>query len=149
MLAMKNVLVKRFGFDDAHIKHLTDAPGSSVMPTSANIKAALDQIVYKDKVRDILFFHYSGHGTRIPSVKHGHPFRQDEDKLDSMFSKLDESILLNGFQANETFVNVSESEGRGKASRVFSNAVQMVLKENLGLLSNKEVVMMAKKVLQA
>ncbi|GKV46071.1 hypothetical protein SLEP1_g53083 [Rubroshorea leprosula] len=67
-----------FGFDDAHIKHLTDALGSLVMPTSANIKTALDQIVYKVKARDILFFHYSGHGTRIPSMKHGHAFKQDE-----------------------------------------------------------------------
>ncbi|GKV46576.1 hypothetical protein SLEP1_g53548 [Rubroshorea leprosula] len=65
-----------------------------------------------------------------------------------MSSKLDESILLSGFQANETFVDVSESEGGGKAFGAFSNAVQMVLKENLGPLSNKEVVMMTKEVLQ-
>ncbi|GKV46577.1 hypothetical protein SLEP1_g53549 [Rubroshorea leprosula] len=224
MLAMKNVLVKSFGFDDAHIKHLIDAPGSPIMPTGANIKAALDRIVYKAKARDILFFHYNGHGTRIPSMKHGHPFKQDEleflrtkstkllyadldlrqlvnhlseglsfmilldschneclidkekeqigpssitknekqplsyksktipfkyNKLDSMSSKLDKSILLSGFQANETSVDMSESEGGRKASGAFSNAMQMVLKENLGLLSNKEVVMMAKKVLQA
>ncbi|GLT43735.1 hypothetical protein SLA2020_176670 [Shorea laevis] len=47
------------------------------------------------------------------------------------------------------FTDMSESEGRGKACGVFSNAVRMVLKENLSPSSNKEVVMMARKVLQA
>ncbi|GKV32649.1 hypothetical protein SLEP1_g41242 [Rubroshorea leprosula] len=66
-----------------------------------------------------------------------------------MSSKLNEGILLSGCQADELFVDMSESEGEGKACGVFSNTMQMVLKENLGLLNNKEVVMMAKKVLQA
>ena len=36
-----------------------------------------------------------------------------------------------------------------KAYGAFSNAVQTVLKEHLGKLSNKEVVMLARKALQA
>ncbi|GLT40868.1 hypothetical protein SLA2020_149710 [Shorea laevis] len=253
--AMKKVLVKRFGFNHAHIELLTDAPGSSVMPTGANIKAALDRMVDKAEAGDVLFFHYSGHGTRIPSVKSGHHSRKDEaivpcdfnlitdvdlrhlvnrvpsgatftifsdschsgglidkekeqigpsvikkektsshkhktipfesvlqhltsltsintsdigthllesfggdaslkfrlprDKLDLMHSKKDEGILLSGCQADETSEDVSESEGGGKACGAFSNAVQKVLKENSGPLSNREVVMMTRKILRA
>ncbi|KAK6944544.1 hypothetical protein RJ641_025646 [Dillenia turbinata] len=46
------------------------------MPTGANIKQALKQMVDIGG-GDILFFHYSGHGTLIP-LKPTHPFRQHE-----------------------------------------------------------------------
>ncbi|GLT88037.1 hypothetical protein SLE2022_060820 [Rubroshorea leprosula] len=57
MLTMKEVLVKRYGFDDGHIEFLTDAKWSLVMPIGANIKAALDRMVDKAEVGDVLFFH--------------------------------------------------------------------------------------------
>ncbi|KAK6944546.1 hypothetical protein RJ641_025648 [Dillenia turbinata] len=47
------------------------------MPTGANIKQALKQMVDRAEAGDILFFHYSGHGTLIP-LKPTHPFRQHE-----------------------------------------------------------------------
>ena len=78
VLAMKEMLLKRFGFDESNIELLTDEPGSLVMPTGANIKRALAGMVKKAEAGDILYFHYSGHGTRIPSMKPGHPFRQEE-----------------------------------------------------------------------
>jgi hypothetical protein len=78
VLAMKEVLVKRFGFDASHVQLLTDAPGSVVLPTGANIKRALGHMIDQAEAGDVLFFHYSGHGTWIPSNKPGHAFRQDE-----------------------------------------------------------------------
>lgn len=80
VLAMKDTLVKRFGFDHANIQLLTDDPknSSSTMPTGANIKQALSSMVDKAEAGDVLYFHYSGHGTRIPSKIHGHPFRHEE-----------------------------------------------------------------------
>lgn len=77
-LAMRDVLVKRFGFDQKHIELLSDAPDSLVMPTGANIKKALHRMVNRAEPGDVLFFHYSGHGTRIPSVRPGHFFGHDE-----------------------------------------------------------------------
>lgn len=74
--AMRNVLLNRFGFDPSHIGVLTDAPGSPVMPTGANIRATLSRMVDQAEPGDVLFFHYSGHGTRIPAQKHGS--KQDE-----------------------------------------------------------------------
>lgn len=57
----------------------------------------------------------------------------------------DEGILLSGCQAKETSADVNAG---GKAYGAFSNAVQMVLKEEeTGSLSNKQVVIMARKLL--
>ncbi|KAL5787269.1 hypothetical protein ACOSP7_004218 [Xanthoceras sorbifolium] len=259
VIAMREVLIKRFGFDPSRIELLTDAPAGSslVVPTGANIKAALNRMVDGAEAGDVLFFHYSGHGARIPSKKRGRPFRQDEaivptdfnlitdldfrqlvnrlpkgtsftilsdschsggliDKekeqigpysiiqnngkeccsnpktipfqsvlqhlssltristsdigthlleffgvdasirfrlplheLESFESlKPDEGILLSGCQANETSADMNPVKGGGKAYGAFSDAVQRVLKENSGALSNREVVMMARKVLE-
>ncbi|KAL5787258.1 hypothetical protein ACOSP7_004207 [Xanthoceras sorbifolium] len=259
VIAMREVLIKRFGFDPSRIELLTDAPAGSslVVPTGANIKAALNRMVDGAEAGDVLFFHYSGHGARIPSKKRGRPFRQDEaivptdfnlitdldfrqlvnrlpkgtsftilsdschsggliDKekeqigpysiiqnngkeccsnpktipfqsvlqhlssltristsdigthlleffgvdasirfrlplheLESFESlKPDEGILLSGCQANETSADMNPVKGGGKAYGAFSDAVQRVLKENSGALSNREVVMMARKALE-
>ncbi|XP_022746875.1 metacaspase-9-like [Durio zibethinus] len=255
VVTMRDVLLERFGFDPSHVQLLIDTPGSSVLPTGANIKAALDKMVNQAEAGDVLFFHYSGHGTRIPSLKPGHPLRQDEaivpcdfnlitdvdfrqlvnrlpkgasltilsdschsgglidkekeqigpstdkntivsysaksiplesilDHLTSLTSintsdigthllesfgadaslkfripqhesdlfeplKADEGILLSGCQANETSADMNAAEIGGKAYGAFSNAVQMVLNQNSGELSNRQVVMMARKVLEA
>ncbi|KAL5787252.1 hypothetical protein ACOSP7_004201 [Xanthoceras sorbifolium] len=257
VIAMREVLIKQFGFDPSRIELLTDAPAGSslVVPTGANIKAALNRMVDGAEAGDVLFFHYSGHGTRIPSKKRGRSFRQDEaivptdfnlitdldfrqlvnrlpkgtsftilsdschsgglidkekeqigpssivqnngkescSKLNTFQSVLqhlssltsiytsdigthlleffgvdasirfqlplhelesfeslkpDEGILLSGCQANETSADMNPVEGGGKAYGAFSDAMQRVLKENSGALSNREVVMMARKVLE-
>ncbi|KAK7841631.1 metacaspase-9 [Quercus suber] len=176
VLAMRDVLVKRYGFNHNHIELLTNAPGSLVMPTGANIKKALDQMLKKAEPGDVVFLQYSRHGTKIPSAKPGHPFRQDEavvpcdfnlitelfgadashkfnihpHELDSSESlRTEEGILLSGCQANETSADMNPMMTGGKAYRAFSNAVQMVLKDHLGSLSNKEVMLLARKSLEA
>ncbi|KAJ1392387.1 Caspase-like domain superfamily [Sesbania bispinosa] len=260
VLAMRDTLVKRFGFNPTNIQLLTDEPGSSSpMPTGANIKKALASMVDQAEAGDVLYFHYSGHGTRIPSKKPAHPFRHEEaivpcdfnlitdldfrqlvnrvpkgvsltilsdschsgglidkekeqigpfslvDKngtlklnyspktipfesilehlssltninttdigthlleffgseaslrfrlplLDlDLFQPLrpDEGILLSGCQADETSADMNPNMAGGKAYGAFSNAVQMVLKDNPGQLSNREVVMKARNILQA
>ncbi|CAH8379835.1 unnamed protein product [Eruca vesicaria subsp. sativa] len=268
VLAMKETLITRFGFKQEDMEVLTDEPESKLKPTGANIKAALRRMVEKAQngTGDVLFFHYSGHGTRIPSVKPAHPFKQDEaivpcdfnlitdvdfrelvnqlpkgtsftmisdschsgglidkekeqigpfssgdkspdmetttttttsralpfkevlDHLSSLTGILtsdiathllelfggdaglkfrlptidlmellesmtlrgrhvDSGILLSGCQADETSADVGGGGG-GKAYGAFSNAIQKVLKENGGALKNKELVMMAREVLE-
>lgn len=44
---------------------MTDKPGSLIMPTGANIKKALSEMIGRAESGDVLFFHYSGHGTLI------------------------------------------------------------------------------------
>ncbi|XP_057948424.1 metacaspase-9 [Malania oleifera] len=267
VLAMQDMLLNRFGFQLGDIELLIDdAPGPTIMPTGTNIKAALDRMVDQAQSKDVLFFHYSGHGTLIPSLKRGHPFRHEEaivpcdfnlitdldfrqlvnrlpegvsftmvsdschsggliDKekeqigpstftsssaapppphqlslsklrtipFDAILNHLasltnintpdigthllqlfgsdasprfrlppfeaedlltarlrpDAGILLSGCQAEETSADVTADPGGGrKACGAFSNAVQSALKEHAEKLSNREVVMMARKVLE-
>ncbi|KAJ8770320.1 hypothetical protein K2173_014930 [Erythroxylum novogranatense] len=257
VLAMRDMLVERFGFDPANIELLTDAQGSSVLPTGSNIRNALSQMIDQAEDGDVLYFHYSGHGTRIPSMKPGHRSRQDEAIVPCDFNLItdvdfrhlvnrlpkgaiftllsdschsgglidnekeqigpsgaitnptvpsqhrpktisfesimqhlsslthittsdigthllecfgedsslkfriprlemdlfesvgkDEGILLSGCQADETSADMTPVEAGGKAYGAFSNAVQTVLKKHPGKLSNKEIVVMARKILQ-
>lgn len=64
VLAMRDVLMARFQFDPNNIELLTDKPGSSVMPTG-NIMSALNRMIEQAVPGDVLYFHYSGHGTLI------------------------------------------------------------------------------------
>lgn len=111
------MLINRFGFQPAHVQLLTDAPGSSsspplVMPTGANIKKALDQMVDEAQPGDVLYFHYSGHGTRIPSLKPGHPFRQDEAIVPcdfNLITDMDFRQLVNRLPKGTSFTILSDS----------------------------------------
>ncbi|KAK6127135.1 hypothetical protein DH2020_039126 [Rehmannia glutinosa] len=245
VLAMREVLITRFGFDPKRVELLIDKPGSSIMPTGANIKRALTNMVEQAKQGGVLFFHYSGHGTlikphnsskkeeaivpcvdfrqlvnRVPkgatftilsdSCHSGGlidketeqigpytipddavtiptnsykpkeiPFQSILQYFTSLTNKIstdigthlvdvfgqdaslmflhepiskplkpDEGILLSGCQTNETSADVEIMENGRKPCGAFSNAVQMVLKENSGRdLSNREIVMLARKVL--
>ncbi|KAK9124939.1 hypothetical protein Scep_013785 [Stephania cephalantha] len=72
---MRDALVSRFGFDPDHVEVLTDEPGSAVAPTGSNIMGALNRMVDRAEPGDVLFFHYSGHGTRVPT---NHGLKHDE-----------------------------------------------------------------------
>ncbi|XP_059645988.1 metacaspase-9 [Cornus florida] len=112
VVAMGEVLVRRFGFESSHIELLTDAPGSMVMPTGANIKNALGKMVDQAAQGDVLFFHYSGHGTRIPSVRPGHLFRQDEAIVPcdfNLITDVDFRQLVNQLPKGASFTILSDS----------------------------------------
>ncbi|KAI5322622.1 hypothetical protein L3X38_031694 [Prunus dulcis] len=114
--AMRGTLVNRFGFDPGNIQLLTDAAAagssSSVMPTGANIKKALGAMVDQAKPGDVLYFHYSGHGTRIPSLKPGNPFRQDEAIVPcdfNLITDVDFRQLVNRLPKGASFTILSDS----------------------------------------
>ncbi|QHO46755.1 uncharacterized protein DS421_6g190370 [Arachis hypogaea] len=113
VLAMRDTLVKRFEFEAANIEVLTDAPGSSSpLPTGANIKLALARMVDAAKAGDVLYFHYSGHGTRIPSKKRGHPFRQEEAIVPcdfNLITDLDFRQLVNRLPSGASLTILSDS----------------------------------------
>uniref|UniRef100_A0ACD5YBZ5 Uncharacterized protein n=1 Tax=Avena sativa TaxID=4498 RepID=A0ACD5YBZ5_AVESA len=71
VLAVRDTLVGRFGFAPADVVVLTDGRGAAVLPTGANIKRALADMIARAEPGDVLFFHYSGHGTLVPP-RHGH-----------------------------------------------------------------------------
>ncbi|XP_062223883.1 metacaspase-5-like [Phragmites australis] len=64
---MRRCLVDRFGFDEGDIRVLVDADPSAPQPTGSNIRRALARLVGDARPGDFLFFHYSGHGTRLPA----------------------------------------------------------------------------------
>lgn len=73
-------------------------------------------------------------------------FRQEDEPIGKPL-KPDEGILLSGCQTDETSADVEGVENGKKPYGAFSNAVQMVLKDNPNPLSNKEIVMLARQVL--
>ncbi|KFK44631.1 hypothetical protein AALP_AA1G283800 [Arabis alpina] len=60
-------LVELFGFLEENITELIDTDMSKTQPTGKNILDALSELVGSAKPGDVLFVHYSGHGTRVPS----------------------------------------------------------------------------------
>lgn len=98
---MRDVLMTRFEFDPSHIKLLTDEHGSSIKPTGANIKRALSQMVDKAESGDVLFFHYSGHGTRIPSLSPGHHSQKDEAIVPCDFNLITGKLTLSLIEKTE------------------------------------------------
>ncbi|CAA7018691.1 unnamed protein product [Microthlaspi erraticum] len=60
-------LVELFGFSEENITELIDTDLSETQPTGKNIRQALLGLVTSAKSGDVLFVHYSGHGTRLPA----------------------------------------------------------------------------------
>ncbi|EOA35282.1 hypothetical protein CARUB_v10020450mg [Capsella rubella] len=59
-------LVQLFGFSEENITELIDTDKSKIQPTGKNIRRAFSDLVDSAKSGDVLFVHYSGHGTRLP-----------------------------------------------------------------------------------
>uniref|UniRef100_A0A0A9DQK6 Peptidase C14 caspase domain-containing protein n=1 Tax=Arundo donax TaxID=35708 RepID=A0A0A9DQK6_ARUDO len=101
VLAMRDVLVARFSFAPADITVLTDDRGAAVLPTGANIKRALAEMVARAASGDGLFFHYSGHGTLIPPVKpHHHGHGRDARERDEAIVPCDFNLITGNVHRN-------------------------------------------------
>lgn len=74
VIGMKAILEEFYGFSPNDIVVLIDTDKNYEQPTGKNIKAHLKQLVEQAQDGDVLFFHFSGHGTQIPS--------QDGDEAD-------------------------------------------------------------------
>ncbi|EPS59062.1 hypothetical protein M569_15748 [Genlisea aurea] len=64
---MHRCLVELFGFHAEDITVLVDTDRSYAQPTGRNIRRALVDLVRSASRGDVLFVHYSGHGTRLPA----------------------------------------------------------------------------------
>ncbi|KAJ8449719.1 hypothetical protein Cgig2_001375 [Carnegiea gigantea] len=113
VLGMKQVLIERFGFKEEDIELMIDEPtGSSVMPTGANIKKTLRRMIHSAKEGDVLYFHYSGHGTLIPSLKPNEPHRKDEAIVPcdfNLITDMDFRELVNQLPPKTTLTILSDS----------------------------------------
>ena len=68
VLAMKEVFVKRFGFDPSHVQLLTDAPGSVVLPIGTSIKRELGHMIDQAEAGDVLAMHSGRMGLLRPAI---------------------------------------------------------------------------------
>ncbi|KAI4323297.1 hypothetical protein L6164_022915 [Bauhinia variegata] len=64
---MYNCLIQRYGFSEDDITVLIDTDDSYEQPTGKNIRSALATLVLSAEPGDVIFVHYSGHGTRLPA----------------------------------------------------------------------------------
>ncbi|KAK7405771.1 hypothetical protein VNO78_07380 [Psophocarpus tetragonolobus] len=62
---MHRCLIQRYGFSQDDITVLIDTDRSYKEPTGKNIRSALSTLVQSAAAGDVLFVHYSGHGTRL------------------------------------------------------------------------------------
>lgn len=67
---MTDVLVELYGFEVGDISVVTDLDA-----TKANIEAGLEHLVSRATAGDVLYFHFSGHGSNVPD--------QDGDEADN------------------------------------------------------------------
>jgi hypothetical protein len=61
---MRNTLIDAYGYQDANIYTLRDDDRTR-LPTRANIVNYLSKLVSASTASDMLWFHYSGHGTQV------------------------------------------------------------------------------------
>ncbi|KAK7342918.1 hypothetical protein VNO80_25876 [Phaseolus coccineus] len=64
---MHRCLVDRYGFSEDDITVMIDTDKSYREPTGKNIRSALTSLIRSAEAGDVLFVHYSGHGTRLPA----------------------------------------------------------------------------------
>nr|KYP34924.1 Metacaspase-5 [Cajanus cajan] len=64
---MHKCLTNIYGFSEKDIIVLIDTDRSYTQPTGKNVRLALSKLIRSAKSGDVLFVHYSGHGTRLPA----------------------------------------------------------------------------------
>jgi len=81
-LLMYKVLSEKFGFDKKNINLITDHDC-----TKKNIVRNLENLIYNSKSGDIIYFHYSGHGSQV--VVNDWTTSNEADGLDEILCPID------------------------------------------------------------
>lgn len=100
---MRDVLVKVKGFQEENIKIYIDTDSKYPRPTGYNMKRALQQLIGGSKkgtetlwqlcdycVGDVLFIHFSGHGTQVPAEGPDH----EADRKDEALVPCDMNLIV-------------------------------------------------------
>ena len=64
---MQKLLTESKGFDESNITVMVDTDKKYEQPTGRNMKKALQKIIDEAESGDVIYIHYSGHGTQIPA----------------------------------------------------------------------------------
>ena len=79
---MRDVLKTHFGYEDKNIRLLSDK--DKIVPTKANIINSIVWLISNLQKDDVLFFHYSGHGSNIRDIN-----KDETDRIDEVLVPLD------------------------------------------------------------
>eukprot|EP01018_Ginkgo_biloba_P039149 Gb_08838 [translate_table: standard] len=114
VLGMQKSLIQRFGFASEYMDMLIDTDTAHTQPTGQNICLALLKMVEKAKPGDVLFFHYSGHGTLIPKENNGCASDEGYDECIvpcdfNFITDEDFRLIVNQVPLGATFTMVSDS----------------------------------------
>ncbi|KAE8695478.1 Metacaspase-9 [Hibiscus syriacus] len=112
--SMEELIVNEFGFNQNNVKYLVDEPGTSPegLPNRANIMAELEEMVDAAASGDILFFHFSGHGTTFSSLKPGESYQEEEAIVPcdlNLITNMDLRRLIQKLQPGTSFTILSDS----------------------------------------
>jgi len=99
------MLCEHFGFPEDNIRVLTDDKGDkSQIPTKANMLTNMKWLMEGAKKGDVLYFHYSGHGSQVPD-----PTGEEEDGMneclcpsDCLENEWPDAVIVDDF-LNDTF----------------------------------------------
>jgi hypothetical protein len=109
VLRTQSTLIHRFGFAKENIDLLIDTDEAYTKPTGENIRAALRAMIRRANAGDVLFFHYSGHGTLSPK---NNSIGNDECIVPCDFKLItdeDFRLIVNEVPLGTTFTMVSDS----------------------------------------
>lgn len=98
---MSDVLQRYKGFDESDITILKDDGSCSdeLIPTGANIRKCLTKLCTEAEEDDIIFIHFSGHGTQVPADDDDpEDDRKDEVRSSWLTWMLDGSGMLGGWR---------------------------------------------------
>ncbi|GMI87327.1 metacaspase 2f, metacaspase 9 [Hibiscus trionum] len=114
VLIMDDLIVKEFGFDQHNVKYFTDELGTPPegLPTRVNIMAALEEMVEDAVAGDVLFFHFSGHGTTLSSLKPGESYKEEEAIVPcdlNLITDMDLRLLIQKLKPGTSFTILSDS----------------------------------------
>ncbi|XVF82538.1 hypothetical protein PTKIN_Ptkin16aG0057800 [Pterospermum kingtungense] len=115
---MRQLLLERVGFHASDVKILIDEPVpphlnfTTVIPTGANIKAALNRMVDQAEPGDVLVFYFSGHGTEISSLEPGKAYTEHEAIVPcdlNLITDMDLRQLIRRLPKDTSFTIISDS----------------------------------------
>lgn len=89
VFAMRSLLTDLYGFEEGSFTVLIDTDSSYEQPTGRNIKAKLREVVAASQPGDVLFLHFSGHGTQVPGDR-----EEEADMKDEAICPTDMNLIL-------------------------------------------------------
>lgn len=110
VIMMKELLTTRFGFEDEHIEVITDGKA-----TRRAILEAMDRLVAESNESDVVYIHFSGHGSRV-----------DDENGDEKDDQMDETIVPHDGRTDE-IADITDDEINAVLSRMKAASVVIVL----------------------